>query len=201
MTAAEKVQTIPTDLPPWKTEIAFDTRNKKQVEEAKALYQQAKLAGRAIKTNGNDAFNFRVILEQGFMQIEPEGHGNENLLALHIIDKTGDRRPIWRMDDPEEVEKAAELFNEYIKKGWKAYAVHRSDPNKKGVRVYEFDPTLEEVIFDDVPMSAKIKNFADAMVKNEIKKAEDSKSKVKQKIKKFARSFSEIKMLPKTVPG
>ena len=110
MTAAQKIQPIPNTLPPWKLDIAFDTRNKKQVEEAKSLYQQAKQSGRVILVNGNAAFNFRVILEQGNMQIEAEGHDDDNTLALHIIDQTGDRRPIWRMDDPDEVKAAADLF-------------------------------------------------------------------------------------------
>lgn len=197
MTAAEQLAPIADSIPAWRTEVSFSVTDKKQVEEAKTLYRRAKLYKRIITVNGNEAFNFRTILEQGTMHIEAEGHGDLNLLALHVIDKTGDRRPIWRMDDPEQVKLAAEMFDEYIKKGWKAYAVHRLDPKLKGVRVYSFDPALEEVIFDDQTIEDKLKNFAQAIVT----KAEEKKTTISQKLKKFAEQFDEIKLLPKTTPG
>jgi hypothetical protein len=199
MTAALKMKPE-VEIPSWQTDVSFNPANKKDAEYAKTLFRQAKLVGRHILIEGKPVENFRQCMA-GFFQIEAEGQRDESALAIHVMDKTGDRRPVWRMDDPDEVKHAAKLFDEYIKKGWKAYAIHRSDPNLKGVRVYEFDPTLEEVIFDDRSVAEKVKNFTQALVKNEVKKVVAEKKTIKEKLKKFTKSFSEIKMLPRTTPG
>lgn len=194
----QATELIPTEsLPSWRSEVCFSVSNRKQVEEAKSIYQQAKAAKRVMTVDDLPLNSFRECALRGFFHIEAEGHGDLNLLALHVIDETGDRRPMWRMDDPEQVKQAAKMFDEYIKKGWKAYAVHRLDPKLKGVRVYSFDPTLEEVIFDDQTIEDKLKNFAQAIVT----KAEEKKTTISQKLKKFAEQFDEIKLLPKTTPG
>lgn len=65
-------------------------------------------------------------------------------ILLRILDDNGDSRLLWDRRELAECEDARQKFNDYLKKGYKAY-VCRSD-GSKGARVETFDALLEEVI-------------------------------------------------------
>jgi hypothetical protein len=188
------------EIPSGRSEIQFNPANRREVEEAKHLYQRARLQGRFIQIEGKDVDSFRPCAAGSFV-IEAEGSRDTDQMALHIFDETGDRRIMWRPSNPTEVKEAAALFNEYIKKGWKAYAIHRLDPHARGTRVYEFDGDMDEVVFDDRTNAEKLAGFTDMIAQAAKKSMDVQKVTLKQKLKKFAESFDHVKLLPKTYPG
>ena len=128
-----------------------------------------------------------------------------------MIDETGDRRLIWDSTKPHEVKDAVSLFDEYIKKGWKAYAIDTK--GNRGKRISRFDAATEEIFFDDISTGDKLKDFvasipasakpSDVKVKDfvdKFKSTEPTKT-VGQKLKDFVASFKEIKLVPRTYPG
>lgn len=50
---------------------------------------------------------------------------------------------VWNRDDDQEVERTKKEFEEYLRKGYIAFAV---TSNKKKIHVYTFDPTFEKII-------------------------------------------------------
>lgn len=153
--------------------IEWDGNDRKQTEDAKTYYRQARMEGRRITNHkGEDVQAFRSDL-QTIVICQTELKDGE--FSMHILDETGDRRLIWRADRPEEVNEAAEIFDSYVKKGWKPYGVRRD--GTKSARVRRFDPKAQEIYFDDDP-KAKGESF-----------------------KNFIKSFTEVRMLPKTTPG
>lgn len=161
-----------------KLRFEWDRKDRKQIEEAKTFYRQAKAQGRrVVDQDGNPVTVFRSDLE-ALVVIGTELE--ENQFAIHVLDKTGDRRLIWNANHEDEIKEASKLFNEYIKKGWKAYGT-RADGTKSR-RIRFFDPIAQEIFFDDKP----------------------DKSSIGQKLKDFVGAvgqFREVKMIPKTRPG
>lgn len=153
--------------------IDWDKTNKKQVEEAKIHYLKAKKEGRQILTeSGKEVLAFRSDFET---LIVTEKKLDTDQFALHILDETGDRRLIWNASCPDEIKEAQDTFNKYIKKGWKAYGVR--EDGKRSNRIRKFDPSTEEVFFDDKPNS------------------------IGERFTAFVEKFKEVKMLPSTRPG
>jgi len=178
----------------------FDPMNRKQVEEIKKIYQVLKREGRTLLgLGGKKVESFQDVLEHGMLEALAVGDDNLDLMALRILDETGDRRILWNIQRPEDVKQASALFQEYIAKGWKAYAIHRMDPKLRGVRVLEFNPDLEEVVFDDRTEAEKLKNF-DRIFKEPKADSLTGASRT-EKLKKFAERFNEVKLLPKKLPG
>jgi hypothetical protein len=67
------------------------------------------------------------------------------------------------------------LFEKYLVKGWKAYAV--DSKGNKGRRVYAFDAAKEEFYFDDTKT-------------------------LSEKVSAFSKAFGGgLRMLPRTYPG
>jgi len=157
--------------------VEWDTKNQKQTEKYKDFYRKALGAGRKILSPGDGKTllgSFREVLEHGgFLVGEPEL--TESQFAMRLFNETGDTRLIWDSGRPKEVQEAARLFEEYLAKGWRAYAI---DPkgNKTSRRIYGFSSTLEEVFIDDTKTT-------------------------KERLSTFVKSFKEIKMTPKTYPG
>lgn len=153
--------------------IEWDGSDRRQTEDAKTYYRQARMEGRRIQNHkGEDVTAFRSDLET---IVICETALKDNEFAMHILDETGDRRLIWRADRPEEVQEAAELFDKYVKKGWKPYGI-RADGTRSN-RVRHFNPTSQEIFFEEKPES------------------------IGTKLKDFVASFKEVRMLPKTTPG
>lgn len=168
-----RFQTVEPNLNNHNLRFEWDRTNRKEIEEAKTFYRKAKAEGRrVVDQDGNIVNAFRSDLET-LVVIGTELEANQ--FALHLLDETGDRRLIWRADSDPEVAEAAKLFDQYIKKGWKAYGIH-SD-GSKSQRIRRFDPRSQEIFFDDKPES------------------------LGTTLKKFIGSFKEVKMIPKTRPG
>jgi hypothetical protein len=74
--------------------------------------------------------------------------------------------------DQEQVQEAKVLFDEYVGKGWKPYAIDKY--GNMGKRIRRFDSSLEEIVFDDNSTYP---------------------------LKKFGERFKEVKMMPRTFPG
>jgi hypothetical protein len=152
--------------------IEWDTTNKKEIEDAKKYYQRARAEKRTITTIEDipvTCFNPNL----GTLLIK-NTELKETEFEMRIFDETGDRRLIWDSTDTDMIKDAAKMFKEYIKKGWRAYAIgFKGRPNK---RVYDFDPEAEELFFDE-------------------------SGSIKEKLSKFIESFKEIKVIPKTRPG
>jgi hypothetical protein len=153
--------------------VEFNPNNKKETEEAKKRFRQAKGEYRKILSVAREPItHFSETLKEGGFIVD-ETEVGENQLAMHLIDKTGDQRIIWDMTAQHEVKEAAKKFEEFAAKGWKAYAIDRK--GKRGMRIFSFDAEREEVIFDDRT--------------------------TKEKLKDFVSKFREIKMQPRTYPG
>lgn len=153
----------------------WDQNNRKEVEQGKALFRQAKYfeKRKVVAIDSEEELeHFHPNLE-GIKVMPSERTATQ--LAIRIHDETGDQRLIWDSRYPAEIEEASERFYNYIEKGWKAYAV-RPD-GKNGKRIFHFDPKVEEVYFDE------------------------KKESLGMKLKKFIEDFGEVVMLPKTYPG
>ena len=151
--------------------VTWDPLHKKQVEEAKTLYRQAKSQGREILDAGGQPLPHWSNLGEMVLGLAAQG---EHDLSVRIFDETGDRRLVWDSRDPEQILECETKFNEYLAKGWKAYAVDVK--GKKGRRVYSFSAAREEVYFDD------------------------TKS-LKASITSFLKEWGGMHLLPKTYPG
>jgi hypothetical protein len=153
-------------------EIGFNPNNLREVDDAKKKYIDARRDNRVITDlEGNRIENFRPALG-GFI-IREQALG-DNEFAFRIFDDTGDRRVIWNCNDPAEIREAKNEFDKYISKGWKAYAINRN--GSMGKRIRSFDADLQEIVFDD-------------------------KEGLTAKLKDFAKSFKEVKVVPRTYPG
>jgi len=153
--------------------IDFNPLNRKQVDDAKKKYIQAKSDNRKILSPDRVPIPSFVhaIRDGGFIIDETET--SETEMAMHFIDDTGDRRVIWNMNDPAQVKEAAKNFKDYVAKGWKPYAIDRK--GKRGMRIFSFNAEAQEIIFEDKTTVEKLANFV--------------------------KKFKEIKMMPKTMPG
>jgi len=156
----------------------WDTNNKNHNEKFKLIFQEAKFKeNRKIFSpiDGKTPLScFREVLEaKGFVIGETEL--KEGQFALHFINESGDIRLIWDSQSKKEVKEAKEKFEEYIQRGWRAYAINR-DGSKSKRRIYGFDDNLEEIYVDE------------------------SKT-IKEKFGDFLKTFREIQVQPKTIPG
>lgn len=147
--------------------VEWDDSKLKEIEDAKTIYRQARQAGRVIVDMvGNTIDGFKSSLKS-FKVLEKAL--SETQFSMRIINDTGDELVIWDSNIKKEVKEAGKLFEKYLNKGWKAYAIN--DDGTKGIRIVSFDADLEEVVFDD---------------------------KTSINIKKFAESFGKVQLLPKT---
>jgi len=81
-----------------------------------------------------------------------DARGVEGLGEMRIIGKKAglfgndvigeEVKVIWRKDDPEEVERAAEVFRRYVLEGWIAF----TERNGRKTQIFTFDPDLDEIV-------------------------------------------------------
>jgi len=164
---------IQTHIPKHEFFIDWDSQNRKEIEKAKLKYQQARKDKREI-----------IFTETGLVVpcFNPEHESytvkkptlSESQFEMRIFDETGDRLLVWDSKNPLEVQDACKMFQEYIDKGWRAYAIGVG--GNKTRRIFSFDPKTEEVNFDE-------------------------KKSIVEKLKDFTKTFKEIQMTPRTRPG
>ena len=157
--------------------IGFDPLNKKQAEEAKRIYQQARAENRQIFSDdfSQEFKSWAEIVNgkhEGFI-VETKSEG-ENTFPLRILDETGDRRLIWDLNSPLEMNEAQSKFLEFLDKGWKAYAINKR--GEKSYRIFGFDPELQEIFIDEGKTN-------------------------REKLSVFVKKVSEVRLTPKTRPG
>lgn len=152
-------------------EVTWDVNNKKQIEDAKKIYQQAKKEKRKITTLDNKDIDYFRPEYGGFLIKKPLL--TESQFEMNILDDSGDTLLTFDSKDPLEVQEAATKFNELLKKGYRAYSISLDGEKKR--RIYRFDPKAEEIYFDEKTL--------------------------KQKLKEFVKSFKDIKMTSPTRKG
>lgn len=70
---------------------------------------------------------------------------NPEMFMFRVLTENGDDRLVWDRRDLEQIEEARKTFNDYIKKGYRAYVVRRCG-GEKGSQVDSFDALYEEVV-------------------------------------------------------
>lgn len=95
----------------------------------------------------------KMLVRQGFkvrsrrrgkVTLAPPRRG-ETIRVLRVLTDNGDDRIVWDRTKPAEVRDAFKKFKELLKKGYRAYAT--TSGGKKGHRIDEFDPGLQEILF------------------------------------------------------
>jgi hypothetical protein len=69
-----------------------------------------------------------------------------DLFICRVLDPTGDSRLVWNKNSISEINEAKQKFNDYLKKGYKAYACRRD--GSKGARLDSFDALMEELLVE-----------------------------------------------------
>ena len=162
-----------TSIPPHEFIIDWDSTNRKEVEKAKLKYQQARRDKREILFTDTEK-QVPCFKPEHESYIVKKNALRDEQFEMRIFDETGDRLLVWDSSDQGEVQSAHKLFQEYLEKGWRAYAI--SEGGKKTKRIFSFNPDTEEVHFDE------------------------NKS-IVEKLSNFVKSFKEIQMTPRTRPG
>lgn len=149
--------------------------NLKNIEKAKGLFIAAKNQHRTIEDDsGNVVTHWRQIANKFFLRIR-EVELNDTSVKMQIICEDGDKWVNWDSNSKSEFIEAAKKFNDYLGKGWLAYAVDQKT-GKKGRRILEFDGEAEEVVFSEGPFLRLNK-------------------------KDFAKKYKKVKVAAKTYPG
>lgn len=128
----------------------WDSRNKKQVEEAKQWFVSFKRKGVQIQdADGKPVQYFRPYFEELVAIASTEDLKGKRLLK--ILCEKGDERVVWDSNNGRQAMEAKEKFRDLIKKGYSAYSVDAR--GKKNRRIKEFDVEAEEILM--VPPTAK----------------------------------------------
>jgi len=175
--------------------IEWDTDNKKEIEEAKAYYRKAKTEGRIVTDVENNVIEFFKPSLGGIVIKETELKEHE--FSVRVYDETGDRRLIWDSSDPKQVKEAMKLFNDYISRGWRAYATCEKGVTRR--RIHEFDIEHEEVSFEEKPFKMISKEFVESIKKTS--KVEKIELRKKDFFSAFIKHFKKVELVPKTYPG
>lgn len=177
--------------------IEWDDSKPKEIEEAKTKYREAREEGRVVTLhNGEIAEVFRPYYK---CIIIKESEMSETQFSARFHDETGDRRLIWDANSPEEIEEAADLFREYLGKGWRAYTVNRH--GRRGKRIYGFNQDTLEIFFDESSVKDSLKKFAESITKDIKTKTVQSIAEKKSALKKFVETMKSTKVIPRTYPG
>lgn len=171
--------------------VEFDPCVRKEVEEAKRIYQKAKREGRIILSLGLRAVRHFGECVEGFVVQATAVRLHE--FAMRIFDESGDRRVIWDARDPAQIAEAARLFQSYLDRGWKAYTVEPD--GTLAHRIRHFDADTEEIVYDDTPTQAKLHALAAAIP------ARPAPATSRQRLAAFVEACREVHLLPATYPG
>lgn len=126
--------------------IVWDSKNKKEVEEAKKIILDFKRKGHTIlRASGETMEFFRPYFEEVIVKAE-KVHKN----IMRVLCESGDDRIVWDKEDGYEAKEAKAKFSELVKKGYKAYSV--DSKGQKNRRIKEFDVDAEEILM--VPPTA-----------------------------------------------
>ena len=123
------------------------TERPKQIHWDPTLASDWEAAQKAIDEHCNRGFTLRGVAgdlkRQGVAFMDPPAR-DPNTLLFRVLSASGDDRLLWDRRSTDEVDEARKKFDEYLTKGYTAYAV-RTD-GSKGSKLEEFDPEEEEIL-------------------------------------------------------
>lgn len=127
--------------------VVWDRTKMKQVDEAKAVYREFKAKGHEILTETGEILErFNPHIEEFIVKATRAAKR-----TLKILCEKGDDRIVWDKENGREAKEAKAKFNEFVKRGYKAYSV---DVNgNKNRKITEFDVDAEEILM--IPPTAK----------------------------------------------
>jgi len=127
--------------------IVWDSKNKKEVEEAKKIMLDFKRKGHLIlRATGEKVEYFRPYFEELIIKAEKIQKN-----VMKILCESGDDRIVWDKEDGYEAKEAKAKFEELMGKGYKAYSVDSKGQKNRCIK--EFDIDAEEILM--VPPTAK----------------------------------------------
>lgn len=109
-----------------------------------------------IAAEAKDAFVRRVKLEKQGYRVREEAPGairldpppvGPTIHTFRVLSEEGDERLVWDRHDPNQVREAFTKFRDFMKRGYSAYVILSS--GKKGHRIDDFDPGLEQVLLSE----------------------------------------------------
>lgn len=115
----------------------WDENNYKQFQEV--LQEVEKMKQQGFKLVDVDT----ISKDLGEVKLIPPSR-DSNFGCFRILSQNGDDRVIWDRRDPSQVKDAYKKFKQLMKDGCTAYAA--TSEGKKGHKITEFDPGLEEII-------------------------------------------------------
>jgi len=128
----------------------WDSRKRKQVEEAKQWFVAFKRKGVVIQDkDGKPVQYFRPHYEELVAIAGTDELKGKRLLK--ILNDRGDERVVWDSNNGRQAMEAKEKFRDLVGKGYSAYSVDAR--GRKNRRIKEFDVEAEEILM--VPPTAK----------------------------------------------
>lgn len=130
---------MPLVMPDFSTErpqvIVFDPGS--DAERAEAEQREEMLVRQGFRVRSR---------RRGKVMLQPPPRG-ETVRVLRVLTDNGDDRIVWDRTNPSQVRDAFKKFREFMGKGYRAYATTAG--SKKGHRIDEFDPGLEEILLSE----------------------------------------------------
>ena len=129
--------------------LCWDSRKKKQVEEAKQWFVAFKRKGVPIQDkDGKLVKYFRPHYEELVAIADQDVSGRR---TLKILCENGDERIVWDVNNGRQAKEAKEKYLDLVKKGYAVYSVDTK--GRKNRRIDEFDVESEELLA--IPPTAK----------------------------------------------
>jgi hydroxymethylpyrimidine pyrophosphatase-like HAD family hydrolase len=120
--------------------IVWNSKDKKQVEEAKKQIIGFKNHGyKIVLADGKPMQFFRPYFEEVVVLAE-----RAFTSIMKILTENGDDRLTWNKDNGLEAMDAKKKFEEWMKKGYKAFSIDNNGKKKK--EIFEFDVEAEEIL-------------------------------------------------------
>ena len=122
--------------------VVWDATKIKQIDEAKKTILKYRRAGYPVrKSDGTLMERFHPNLEEVTIIAEPIPR-KKNVLKL--LTENGDDRIVWDKDNGREAMQAKKKFEEFLKKGYKAFSV--DEQGNRSRKITEFDVDAEEIL-------------------------------------------------------
>jgi len=136
---------MPLQIPDISTErrqlVTYNPNNHAEVREALNKIEELTAKGFIKETIGDGEVSFR-----------PPAR-DPNQCVMRILSENGDDRIVWNRTIPDQVKEAYAKFKELLAKGYSAFTT--TSDGKKGHKIDDFDPGLEELVMGDLVLVPK----------------------------------------------